>query len=186
MWIVRHPQSPQGQAPRPANAYWNNPGVVARGSCFNCGGIGHISKNFPSLRRGGAFNAPRPNNPPQAPRQEAKPQQVPKHGRLNYTTAEEVPEGAEVLIGTLLINTHHAVVLFDSGATLSFIRKKFMLPSKLEMQTLQATYHIESPGGEIISRNFVDRVPILIEGATFRANLLILDKMGLDVILGMN
>ena len=32
----------------------------------------------------------------------------------------------------------------------------------------------------------MDRVPILIEGAIFRANLLILDKMGLDVILGMN
>ena len=47
-------------------------------------------------------------------------------------------------------------------------------------------YHIESPGGEIIARNFVDKVPILIEGAIFRANLLILDKMGLDVILGMN
>jgi hypothetical protein len=29
-------------------------------------------------------------------------------------------------------------------------------------------------------------VPILIEGATFQANLLILDKLGLDVILGMN
>ena len=32
----------------------------------------------------------------------------------------------------------------------------------------------------------MDRVPILIEGVTFHANLLILDKMGLDVILGMN
>jgi hypothetical protein len=32
----------------------------------------------------------------------------------------------------------------------------------------------------------VDKVPILIEGATFRANLLILDNLGLDVILGMN
>ena len=61
-----------------------------------------------------------------------------------------------------------------------------MLYSKLEMQNLQVPYYIESPGGEIIYRNFVDSVPILIEGATFQANLLILDQMGLDVILGMN
>jgi hypothetical protein len=54
------------------------------------------------------------------------------------------------------------------------------------MQTLPQPYHIESPGGEIICKHFVDKVPILIEGATFRANLLILDKLGLDVILGMN
>ena len=64
-------------------------------------------------------------------------------------------------------------VLFDSGATLSFINKKFVLHSKLEMQNLRVPYHIESPGGEIIARNFVDKVPILIEGAIFCANLLI-------------
>jgi len=54
------------------------------------------------------------------------------------------------------------------------------------MQTLPLPYHIDSPGGEIISRNFVDKVSILIEGAIFQANLIVLDKLGLDVILGMN
>jgi hypothetical protein len=187
MWVVRHPQPPQGQAPRPANAYWNNPSGAARGPCYNCGGMGHISKNCPSPRQGGASNAPRPNNPPsQAPCQGAKPQQAPKRGRLNYTTTEEIPEDADVLMGTLLINSYPALALFDSGATLSFINKKFMLHSKLQMQTLPLPYHIDSPGGEIISKHFVDKVPILIEGATFQVNLLILDKLGLDIILGMN
>jgi len=110
--------------------------------------MGHISRNCPFPRQGGAFNAPRPNNPSlQAPRQEAKPPQVPKRGRLNYTTAEGVPENAEVLMGTFLINPHLAMVLFDSGATLSFFSKKFVLHSSFEMQDLQVPYHIESPGG---------------------------------------
>ena len=78
-------------------------------------------------------------------------------------------------MGKLLINSHPAMVLFDSGATLSFISKKFIQHSNLEMQNLQVSYHIESPGREIISRNFVDMVPILIEGAIFQANLLVLD-----------
>jgi hypothetical protein len=58
-----------------------------------------------------------------------------------------------------------------------------MLHSKLQMQTLQLPYNIDSPGGEIISKHSIDKVPILIEGATFQANLLILDKLGLDVTL---
>jgi hypothetical protein len=99
--------------------------------------MGHISKNCPSPRQGGASNAPRPNNPPpQAPRQGSKPQQAPKHRYLNYTIADKIPEDAEVLMGTLLINSYPTIVLFDSGATLSFINKKFMLHSKLQMQTL--------------------------------------------------
>src|SRR6185312_10953718 len=98
---VTDPQSLQEQAPRPANTYWNNPGVAAKGPCYNCGGVGHISRDCPSLRRGGASNASRPNNPlSQEPRQEAKTQQAPMRGRLNYTTAEEVPEDAEILMGT--------------------------------------------------------------------------------------
>ena len=142
--------------------------MTAKGPCFNCGGLGHISRDCPSPRRGGAFNAPRPNTPlPQAQRQEAKPQQAPKRGRLNYATAEEIPENAEVLMGTLLINSHPATVLFDSGATLSFINKKFGLNSKLEMQNLQVPYHIESPGGEIIARHFVSEVPISLRELLF-------------------
>ena len=83
-------------------------------------------------------------------------------------------------MGTLLINSHPASVLFDSGATFSFISKKFMLHSKLEIQNLQVPYHIESPGGKIIARHFASEVPILIGGVTFRANFLILDKLELD------
>ena len=121
MWIVRHPQSLQEQAPRPANTYWNNPGVTARGPCYNCGGMGHISRNCPFPRQSGAFNVPRPNNPSlQAPRQEAKPPQVPKRGRLNYTTAEGVPENAEVLMGTFLINPHLLAQLSHSSVRSSY------------------------------------------------------------------
>jgi hypothetical protein len=83
--------------------------------------MGHISKNCPSPRQGGASNAPRADNPPpQAPRQGTKPQQAPKRGRLNYTTAEEIPEDAEVLMGTLLINSYPTIVLFLFRSNSSF------------------------------------------------------------------
>ena len=107
MWVVRHPQSLQGQAPRLVNAYWNSPSnVIARGPCYNCDGKGHISTNCPSPRQGGASNAWSNNPPSQAPHQGARPQhqQAPKCGCIHYTIAEEILEDAEVLMGMLLIN----------------------------------------------------------------------------------
>ena len=37
MWVMHRPPPLQGQAL--ANAYWSNPSVVAKGSCYNCGGM---------------------------------------------------------------------------------------------------------------------------------------------------
>jgi hypothetical protein len=41
-------------------------------------------------------------------------------------TAESVPEDADVVYGMFLINSIHASVLFDSGASHSFVTKSFV------------------------------------------------------------
>jgi hypothetical protein len=43
------------------------------------------------------------------------------HGRVNHVTAEEAQEAKDVVLGTFLINFVPATVLFDSGASHSFI-----------------------------------------------------------------
>jgi hypothetical protein len=43
------------------------------------------------------------------------------HGRVNHVTAEEAQEAKDVVLGTFLINSVPAIVLFDSGASHSFI-----------------------------------------------------------------
>jgi hypothetical protein len=40
-----------------------------------------------------------------------------KTGRVNHTTAEDIPEGEQVLVGTFSLNGHPAIILFDSGAS---------------------------------------------------------------------
>jgi hypothetical protein len=47
-----------------------------------------------------------------------------KQGRLNFTTVVDLPEGAPVLTGTFSIRGHPVIILFDSGATHSFINVK--------------------------------------------------------------
>ena len=48
-----------------------------------------------------------------------------RQGRINFTTLAELPEGTPVMAGTFSIHHKPAVILFDSGASHSFISAKF-------------------------------------------------------------
>jgi hypothetical protein len=49
-----------------------------------------------------------------------------RQGKLNFTTMSDIPEGASVLMGTFSINDTPVKLLFDSGATHSFISEKLL------------------------------------------------------------
>jgi hypothetical protein len=44
---------------------------------------------------------------------------------VNLTTLSELPEGTPIMTGTFSINHYPVTVLFDTGATHSFINTKF-------------------------------------------------------------
>ena len=44
---------------------------------------------------------------------------------MHYTDVEEVPTGEVVTTGMFLVNKHPAIVLFDSGASHSFMSQSF-------------------------------------------------------------
>ena len=44
---------------------------------------------------------------------------------MHYTAVEEVPVGEVVTAGMFLVNKHPAIVLFDSGASHSFMSQAF-------------------------------------------------------------
>jgi hypothetical protein len=43
---------------------------------------------------------------------------VPRTGRANYTTVEEITTGEELVVGTFFLNEHPVIILFDSGASM--------------------------------------------------------------------
>jgi hypothetical protein len=49
-----------------------------------------------------------------------------KTGRIYYTQVATTPEGEPVMMGTFLVANHPAVILFNSGASHTFISKKFV------------------------------------------------------------
>jgi hypothetical protein len=56
-----------------------------------------------------------------------------KQGKLNFTTLADVPEGAAMLTATFSICDYPVRILFDSGATHSFISES--LVSKLGLHS---------------------------------------------------
>ena len=63
--------------------------------------------------------------------QQGRPAQprAPAQGRVNHVTAESAVEAPNVVIGTFMVNSYPATVLFDTGATHSFITQRTVLLS---------------------------------------------------------
>jgi hypothetical protein len=77
-------------------------------------------------------------------------------------------------------------VLFDSGASHSFVTENFVAKGKLESTMMPRTMLVQILGSVMkTKRNCID-VPVDIHGVSFKANLIILGTKGLDVVLGMD
>jgi hypothetical protein len=63
--------------------------------------------------------------------------------------AESAPEDANVVYGMFLINSILASVLFDSGASHSFVTKSFVEKHNILKYPLKRKLLIRSPGGEL-------------------------------------
>jgi hypothetical protein len=57
----------------------------------------------------------------------------------------------DVFTGTLSVDSHDALVLFDSGATFSFVSIKFAKRANLFSQEVSQSVQVSSPGGIISS-----------------------------------
>jgi hypothetical protein len=98
--------------------------------------------------------------------------------------AESVPEDADVVYGMFLINSIPASVLFDSGASHSFITKSFVEKHNIPKYPLKKMLHISSLGGDMKATHLCLHVNLNIQGIYFPVNLVVLGSNGIDVILG--
>ena len=104
--------------------------------------------------------------------------------------SESCKSGKERLISLLLLNSRKAhkptVILFDFGATHSFISDKCAARVGLESSQATAQYMITTPGGKIVSNQILRLVPIQMGSKLIKSNLISLILEGMDVILGMD
>ena len=99
---------------------------------------------------------------------------------------EEIPAGEVVTAGKFLVNDHLVVVLFDSGASHSFVSSTFASMHKMNVITIiKGGYYISAAGNNIMTNKVVKDVKIKIMDREFITDLVVLPGVGIDVILGM-
>ena len=95
-------------------------------------------------------------------------------GQVHYTQVEAIPEGEPIMMGTFPIAKHSTVILFDSGASHTFINKAFVMKHQLQIEAGEDSFCIQSPGGRIYTKEMVEQVPTDLNGRIFPTNLLVL------------
>jgi hypothetical protein len=101
-------------------------------------------------------------------------------------TTAEAQQTQDVVLGMFLASSHLTTVLFNSGASHSFISSSFIVKHHLPITIVKQTMLVSSPGGEIMTKHICHAISIAIRGVDFLANLIVLDSKGIDIILGMD
>jgi hypothetical protein len=157
--------------------------------CFNCGKSRHFIKDCPYPKQNKSSNQQSFGNSAQGKGNTANNtagKNMTKTGQIYYTQVATTPEGAPVMMGTFLVANHPTIILFDSGASHTFISKKFVEQHCIPYHESREGFKIHSPGGQIFTKEVAFQVPITLAERDFPTNMIVLKGQDIDVILGMN
>jgi hypothetical protein len=90
------------------------------------------------------------------------------------------------MTGIFSVFNQPALILFDSGASHSFISQKFSAKCQLPFCHTKGSFMIATPGGKIATNQLIRSVPISMGSKIFTTTLLILGLEGMDIILGVD
>ena len=88
-------------------------------------------------------------------------------------TVETAQEAPDVVIGTFSVNSNSAIVLFDSGASHSFIAYKLIKKHGIPICVMKKPMLVNSPGGEMKANWICLAASLIIRGVEFQANLVV-------------
>ena len=102
-------------------------------------------------------------------------------------TTNEVQANPNLMTGIISVFGEPARVLFDFGTSRSFISTSFALYTTRELTPLKNKLVVTTPLGEGILKTSVFKgCEVVIKGMMLKANLIPLEMMDFDVILGMD
>lgn len=93
--------------------------------CFNYNQLGYFKAGCPLLNHAGAIQAPTPATLRIIDGHQGRAEAPMVKGRAFQLMAEEAKEALDIVVGTFLVNSMHALVFYDSRASHSFISLRF-------------------------------------------------------------
>jgi hypothetical protein len=155
--------------------------------CYACGEQGHLANQCPNPRTRPpqtTVSTPAPTHGANYVPVAAKQNYI--HGKVNHIVVEKAQEAPDVVIGMFLINDTSVVVLFDFGASHSFISTANVEKHNLPIALLKCQMIVSSPRGDMPARQLCPKVNLRIRGVDLVAILIVLEWKGIDIILGMD
>jgi hypothetical protein len=164
-------------------------------SCWHCGDPSHFKNICPQLKASGPAysnlvigpkntSTPTPKTPSSISQQNKT--QYQGRARVNHVDAQEAQQAPGVVLGEFLVEFSPATVLFDSGASHSFIATSFVEKHGIPSTPLEIPLVTQTPGSDLLCQLKCSQVRILLSGVVFLAYLTVLPSQGIDVILGMD
>ncbi|KAI3505496.1 hypothetical protein L1887_27627 [Cichorium endivia] len=150
-------------------------------TCFNCNEKGHKKPDCPRLKNSSGGGGMKP-----AGASSSKGTTMVTRGRVHQLTAEE-PAITATVAGTYLLDSEPAVVMFDSGATHSFVSRTFINRLGRSIGKLARPMVIEVADNRMIYVTDVYRGCTLeFSGFEFPIDLIPIAMRDLCVIVGMD
>ena len=177
-------------------------------TCFQCGQVGHLKRDCPQLQRGSSQGSVQPALPstpiaaqpvrqfPTQPGrgnggrgQGGRTQGQPGRGqaRVFALTPQDAQASNAIVTGILSVCSHGARVLFDPGSTHSYVSSFFASRFGKDPVLLDRPFYVATPVGESLIVKYVHKsCEISVADRKTVANLIVLDLLEFDVILGMD